>query len=74
LPAATTERIRALQILARCPNGCREAVMLAYGFRVTFLAALVFDGLVTAELNTTPVVWMQITDLGREVLTQHVAT
>jgi hypothetical protein len=48
--------------------------MLAYGFRVTFLAALVFDGLVTAELNTTPVVWMQITDLGRELLAQRAST
>ena len=48
--------------------------MLAHGFTITFLADLVFDGLVTAELNTTRVVWMQITDLGREVLAQQAAT
>jgi hypothetical protein len=41
--------------------------MLAHGFDITSLAGLVFDGLVTAELNNEPVVWMQITDLGREV-------
>jgi hypothetical protein len=42
--------------------------MLGHGFAVSFLAGLVFDGLVTAELNTSSVVWMQITNLGREVL------
>jgi len=70
LQSATTERIRALRVLARQPNGCAEAFVLAHGFNITFLAALVFDGLVAAELNTTHVVWMQITDLGREVLTR----
>jgi hypothetical protein len=48
--------------------------MLAHGFRVPFLASLVFGGLVTAELNTRGVVWMQITNLGREALAQHAAT
>ena len=74
LPAATTERVRALRVLARLPNGCTEALILAHGFTIIFLAGLVFDGLVTAELNTTRVVWMQITDLGREVLAQQAAT
>jgi hypothetical protein len=74
LPAATTERERALQLLARCPNGCAEALVLAEGFEITFLAGLVRDGLATAELNPTSIVWIEITDLGREVLAQHAAT
>ena len=61
-------------MLARCPDGCTEALMLAHGFTITFLAGLVFDGLVTAELNTTHVVRMRITDLGREALARQAAT
>jgi hypothetical protein len=68
LPTATTERVRALQLLARCPNGCTEALVLAHGFTIAFLAGLVRGRLVTAELNATHVVWMQITDLGREAI------
>jgi hypothetical protein len=71
LPAATTERVRALQLLARYPNGCTEALMLAHGFTVVFLAWLVRGRLVTAELNATHVVWMRITDLGREALARQ---
>jgi hypothetical protein len=44
--------------------------MLAEGFKIAFLADLVRDGLVTAELKTAHVVWVQITDLGREVLSR----
>jgi hypothetical protein len=44
--------------------------MLEEGFRVAFLADLVRDGLVTAELKNAHVVWVQITDLGREILTR----
>jgi hypothetical protein len=47
--------------------------MLAQGFTVTFLAGLVFDGLATAELDTKHVVWMQITDIGREALARRAA-
>jgi hypothetical protein len=71
LPAATTERVRALRLLARYPNGCAEAVMLAHGFTVVFLAGLVRGRLVTAELNAAHVVWMQIADLGREALARQ---
>jgi hypothetical protein len=70
LPTATIERVRALQLLARCPNGCTEALVLAHGFTIAFLAGLVRGRLVTAELNATHVVWMQITDLGREAITR----
>jgi hypothetical protein len=42
--------------------------MLAQGFTVAFLADLVRDRFATAELNTANVVWVEITDLGREML------
>jgi DNA-binding PadR family transcriptional regulator len=42
--------------------------MLAQGFTVAFLASLVREGFVTAELKNANVVWVEITDLGREVL------
>jgi hypothetical protein len=71
LPAANTERVRALELLARCPNGCAEALMLTRGFTVAFLAGLVGGRLVTAGLNASHVVWMQITDLGREALARQ---
>jgi hypothetical protein len=51
-------------------TGCTEALLLAQGFTVPFLASLVRDRLVTAELNGARVVWVQMTDLGREVLTR----
>jgi hypothetical protein len=68
LPPATTERVWALRLLARRLEGCAETVMLAEGFEIAFLAGLVSDRLVTAELNAARVVWGQITDLGRELL------
>ena len=68
MPAATTERVRALGLLARCPDGCAEALVLAQGFTVAFLASLVREGFVTAELKNANVVWVEITDLGREML------
>ena len=74
MPAATTERVRALRLLARCPDGCTEALILAHGFTVPFLANLVIARLVTAELSAAHDVWVQITDLGREALAQQAAT
>jgi hypothetical protein len=74
MPTATTERVRALALLARCPDGCTEALILAHGFTIPFLAGLVGDRLVTAELSAAHQVWVQITDLGREALAQQAAT
>jgi hypothetical protein len=71
LPTANTERVQALQTLARYSNGCSEALMLAHGFTVAFLAGLVRGRLVTADLDASHVVWMQITDLGREALARQ---
>jgi hypothetical protein len=63
---------RALGILARSPNGCAEADMLAYGFKFALLADLVQSGLATADAHDTrsgchsvTVAWMTITDAGR---------
>jgi hypothetical protein len=68
LPAATTERMRALRLLAR------EALILAHGFTIPFVAELVSDRLVTAELSSAHDVRVRITDLGREALAQQAAT
>ena len=68
MPWATTERVRALRLLARYPDGCAETLMLAQGFTVALLAGLVRDRFATAELNSANVVWVEITDLGREML------
>jgi hypothetical protein len=66
---------RALGILARSPNGCAEADMLAYGFKCALLADLVQNGLVTANPQDTregrhsvTVAWITITDAGRKAI------
>jgi hypothetical protein len=46
-PVAVTlsaERCRLLRMLARCPSGCTEVLLMAYSFSIKFLADLVFDG------------------------------
>jgi hypothetical protein len=42
--------------------------MLAQGFDVALLAGLVRDRFAAAELINANVVWVEITDLGREML------
>jgi hypothetical protein len=66
------EQRRALDLLARRPNGRTEADMLAHGFTFDLLADLVQSGLATAEpqdtrhgRNSVTVTWMTITDAGR---------
>jgi hypothetical protein len=39
----TDERRRTLRILARSPNGCAEALMMAHRFEPAFLGTLVLD-------------------------------
>jgi hypothetical protein len=46
--AMSTERHRALEILAGSSLGCTEAIMLAHAFTIEMLDALVRDGLATA--------------------------
>ena len=55
------EQRRALEVLARHPDGCAEAVLLVDGFHVGQLAVLVFDGL--AEMQRT--VTESVADRGR---------
>jgi hypothetical protein len=64
MPAATTERMHVIGLLARCPDGCSiEALILAHGFTIPFLAGLVSARLVTVESSTAHNVRVRITDL-----------
>jgi uncharacterized metal-binding protein len=40
---------RALDVLAGCPDGCAEVAMIAQGFTIEMLCALVGAGLATAK-------------------------
>jgi hypothetical protein len=71
------EKRRALQLLARSPNGCTEALMMAHGFELVMLAKLVIDGLAVAVDHSTmagrrrmKVVWLQITPAGRKAIAE----
>jgi len=45
----STDYHRALEVLADCPDGCPVAMMIAQGFTVETLCALVGAGLATAK-------------------------
>jgi hypothetical protein len=45
----TDDQRRALQLLARSPNGCTEAILLAHGFELAMLGKLAFDGFANVE-------------------------
>jgi hypothetical protein len=71
------EQRRALEVLARHPDGCAEAVPLADGLHVGQLTALAFDGL--AEMQRTvgdiggrqrTVAWIKITEEGRKAIAE----
>jgi hypothetical protein len=73
--AISRDRHRALRLLAGNPLGVTEAIMLAHGFTIELLDALVRDGLATAEQREMragrrpiKVVWLTITDIGRLAL------
>ena len=73
----TDEHRRALQALAREPVGCAEVALLAEGFSIGQLAALVMDGFAKRRPIVTNVggqekivLWMQITDAGRAALAE----
>jgi hypothetical protein len=68
---------RALRLLAGSRDGCTEAVMLAHGFTVETMVALIQAGL--ARATTERVVapgykgeraWVKITEAGRRALGQ----
>jgi hypothetical protein len=71
LAKLSNEQRRALRVLARHPTACAEATLLAYGFSLDLLGALVFAGLAAMQQNLTGlsgqkriVVWVQITERG----------
>jgi hypothetical protein len=72
-PSAT--RRRALELLASCPDGCTEAIMLAHGFTVAQMVDLCVAGLTiaTPERMVTggrkiEVARVRITEAGRRAL------
>jgi hypothetical protein len=67
----------ALEALARHPDGCDEAVLLADGFTVGQLAGLVIDGLATMrpthiplDARKKPVIWMKISEAGLKTIAE----
>jgi hypothetical protein len=71
----SNEQRRALEVLARHPDGCAEAVLLADGFHVGQLAVLTFDGLAEMQRTVTDiggrrrtVAWIKITEEGRKAI------
>jgi hypothetical protein len=46
------DRIRALELLASCPDGCTEAMMLAHGFTIEQICKLVYGGAHDDDLGT----------------------
>jgi S-adenosylmethionine:tRNA-ribosyltransferase-isomerase (queuine synthetase) len=73
----TDEQRRALQLLARSPNGCTEALMLAYHFTTKMLDELAADGLLTIDIHhhvvdgrQKTVERMQITPAGRREIAE----
>jgi hypothetical protein len=69
------DRRRALELLAFCPEGCTEAIMLAHGFTVGQLDELVRAGFATAQTEsvvagsrTFEVARVRITKAGRMTL------
>src|ERR1700730_12723244 len=49
LRISKAEHRRALELLARCTDGCSEAVLLAHGFRPKLIPELVRTGLATTQ-------------------------
>ena len=71
-PLLKPDRRRALELLASCPEGCTEAIMLAHGFTVEQMVELVRAGLATATAERVvgggrhfEVARVKITEAGR---------
>lgn len=72
---AGATRRRALELLARCGDGCTEALMLAHGFPAALLVDLVRSGYATANAaqmmagaRAVEVTRFSITELGRKAV------
>jgi hypothetical protein len=68
---------RALNLLAGHADGCNEAVLLTDGFTVRQLSGLVIDGFAAGSVarialdgRKKPVVWMKITQAGRQAIAE----
>src|SRR5262245_42680670 len=68
-------RRRALELLASCPDGCTETLMVAHGFTPELMIELLRAGFATAQPEryvaagrTVEVCRVKITDGGRSVL------
>jgi hypothetical protein len=77
MASLSDEERRVLQLLAGRSDGCDEAVLLADGVTVGQLAGLVIDGFATGSVarialdgREKPVVWMKITQAGRQVIAE----
>ena len=75
MPTPKQQRRQALELLEASIDGYTEAIMLAYGFKTEFLAALVDAGLATASIERMvaggrriEVTRMRITAAGRRAL------
>jgi hypothetical protein len=71
----TDEQRRALRLLARSPNGCTEALLMAHAFEIAMLGTLVLGGLAVAVDHSTmagrrriKVTWLRITAAGRKAI------
>jgi hypothetical protein len=69
------DRIRALELLASCDNGCPEGILHAHGFAISDMMELVDAGLATATAERVvggsrkmEVARVRITAEGRRVL------
>ena len=69
---------RALDVLARHSDGCDEAMLLADGFTIRLLGGLVIDGFASGSVarialggREKPVVWMKITEAGRQAIADN---
>jgi hypothetical protein len=77
--SAKPDRRRALELLAASPDGCTEAIMLAHGFTVPRMVALIRAGLATATgervvagTRKIEVATVRITEAGRKALAGEV--
>jgi hypothetical protein len=73
-------RRRALDLLASCPDGCFEGLLVAHGFSIPFIVRLVRAGLATvhtervvAGRRTIEVARVRITEAGRRMVARATA-
>jgi len=73
----TSDRRRALRLLASAQEGCTEAIMLAHGFSIELMVELINTGLATAKAKrmvaggkSIEVAYVRITEAGRQALAE----